>query len=195
MAPPIVSTPLWIDASLTIAGSVLMLLQLLRLWSHYFPNRKLEKLFSVLASFYIVNRYGIFAVMTTTRFEIVIEGSEDEQEWKEYLFRYKPSEITRRPRRISPFQPRLDWQVWFLPFTSFHSERWFQHFIYHLLKGTPDVLILLRSNPFPKKPPKYIRVLMYIYEFSSRDEKKSNGWWWRRIYVEQYSPTLTLKDK
>jgi len=152
--PPLVLSSLWLEGGLSLAGGILAILQILRLGSYYLPNRFLERLFSSLSPFYLVNRYGIFAVMTTTRFEIVIEGSEDGHSWEEYLFYYKPSEITRRPRRISPYQPRLDWQVWFLPFASYYSERWFQSFLYHLLKGTPDVLKLLRHNPFPQDPPK-----------------------------------------
>ena len=78
--------------------------------------------------------------MTTKRYEIIVEGSLDGIEWREYLCRYKPSEITRRPRRISPYQPRLDWQMWFLPFDYFESEAWLHQFLSHLLKGTSAVI-------------------------------------------------------
>jgi len=43
---------------------------------------------------FIVNSYGLFAVMTVTRPEIVIEGSADGQEWREYVFRYKPGPLS-----------------------------------------------------------------------------------------------------
>ena len=62
---------------------------------------------------HIVSAYGLFAVMTTQRNEIVIEGSADGNEWREYEFRYKPGDVTRRPRWNIPHQPRLDWQMWF----------------------------------------------------------------------------------
>lgn len=191
--PALYPTAIWLEVILSCIGGVLLFLQGIRLANHFMPTLFYERIFRAIAPFYLANRYGIFAVMTTTRYEIVIEGSDNNLDWKEYLFRYKSSEITRRPRRISPFQPRLDWQVWFLPFTEFHSEQWFQSFIYHLLLGTPEVLKLLRYNPFSNKPPKYIRVLLYVYEFSSFEEKKSRGWWWRRTLVENYSPTLSLK--
>ncbi len=131
--------------------------------------------------------------MTTERYEIIVQGSDDGYAWEEYLCRYKPSEITRRPRRISPYQPRLDWQMWFLPFDDFESRGWFHEFLYHLLKGTPEVLQLIRYNPFPEKPPKYIRAVMYDYRFSSRQEKKELGVWWQRTFVGQYSPIMMLK--
>src|SRR5439155_11402649 len=60
-----------------------------------------------------VNGYGLFAVMTTTRPEIVIEGSDDGQTWLEYEFPYKVGDVRRRPPWVAPHQPRLDWQMWF----------------------------------------------------------------------------------
>jgi hypothetical protein len=185
--------PLVADIIIGLLGTGLLLLQMLRLWHVYRPSRKLATILNALGPFHLANRYGIFAVMTTKRFEIVVEGSDDGSNWKEYLFRYKPSELTRRPRRISPYQPRIDWQAWFLPFTTFQEERWFQNFLYHLLKGTPDVLTLLRENPFSDHPPKYVRALAYEYEFSNFKEKKEQGWWWRRQLVGAYSPTVALK--
>lgn len=185
--------PLWLEATLSVIGIFFISMQLIRLSHHFFPNTLFRKWLYWFSHFHLVNPYGIFAVMTTKRYEIVVEGSENGNDWKEYSFPYKPSSITRRPRRISPYQPRLDWQVWFLPFTNFYAERWFQHFLFHLLKGTPDVLKLLDGNPFSDAPPKFIRVLLYDYEFSSFKEKKEEGRWWTRRYMGIYSPTISLK--
>lgn len=164
----------------------------MRLSDHFFPNRLFRKVCSCVAPWHIANRYGIFAVMTTTRYEVVVEASNDSKEWKEYSFRHKPSELSRRPRRISPYQPRLDWQAWFLPFQRFDEQEWFHSFLAHLLKGTPEVLALIRHNPFPDSPPKVIRVMMYVYEFTSFKEKRETGNWWKRRFVGQFSPELKL---
>ena len=59
------------------------------------------------------NGYGLFALMTQTRPEIIVEGSNDGQDWRAYEFKYKPGDLKRRPRFVAPFQPRLDWQMWF----------------------------------------------------------------------------------
>jgi hypothetical protein len=179
---------------ISILSTTLFILQIIRFWHHFSPTPFFGKILNQLAPFHLANRYGIFAVMTTERYEVVIEGSEDNQTWKEYTFQYKPSEITRRPHRISPYQPRIDWQAWFLPFTDFYTEKWFQNFLYHLLKGTPEVIQLLRDNPFPDNPPKYIRTLFYEYEFSTFEELKKKGWWWRRQLIGHYSPVMTLKN-
>jgi hypothetical protein len=61
----------------------------------------------------IVNSYGLFAVMTTTREEIIVEGSNDGVNWKAYEFPFKPGNVYRPPPIAVPYQPRLDWQMWF----------------------------------------------------------------------------------
>lgn len=193
--PPIVySTYGIMDYFLSFIGLGFLILQSVRLWHHFQPyHHVMSKWLDWFSTLHLVNRYGLFAIMTKKRYEIVIEGSEDGIEWKEYLCWYKPSEITRRPRRISPFQPRLDWQMWFLPFDDFESSTWFHQFLYHILKGNPEVLKLLRYNPFPNQPPKYIRALMYDYQFSTKQQKKEHGWWWQRELMGQFSGVLKLR--
>lgn len=197
--PAFFSVPSFEPASLpvnlliSIASLFLIILQTLKLIHHFVPSASLEILERYLYRYFIANRYGIFAVMTTTRYEIVIEGSEDGVVWKEYTFRYKPSEIHRRPRRISPYQPRIDWQAWFLPFSSFSREPWFQSFLICLLQNNARVLRLLRDNPFPDKPPLYIRALAYDYTFSDAATKRATGAWWQRRLVQSYTPILSLK--
>jgi lipase maturation factor 1 len=182
-----------LDYLLTLLGSLFVIMQGVRLWHHFVPNAFFQWWLSYFTPFHLFNPYGIFAVMTTKRYEIIIEGSENQLEWKEYLFCYKPSEIQRRPRRISPYQPRLDWQMWFLPFNTFEQQKWFHSFIYHLLKGTPAVLKLIRHNPFPHSPPLYLRALIYDYRFSTPKERKLENVWWKRNYRGPFSPTLSLK--
>lgn len=192
--PEATQAPLLLNGIVSLAGIGFISLQAITLWNHLFPRIDLfSKILNWIQPFHLANRYGIFAVMTTTRYEVVIEGSEDGVEWKEYSFYYKPSELNRRPRRISPYQPRIDWQAWFLPFSDYSSEPWFQNFLQHLLKGTKPVINLLRKNPFHDKPPHYVRALLYEYEFSSYETRKKEGIWWVRKFVEPYSPTLALK--
>lgn len=191
----IAASPLWLHGFVTLAAVLLIVLQLLRLWNDFFYNQRISQFLIYFEPFHLANRYGIFAIMTTKRYEVVIEGSDDNEHWQEYLFCYKPSEVERRPRQIAPFQPRLDWSAWFLPFQYFEEERWFHNFLLCLLEGRKEVLKLLRHNPFPLQPPRYIRVQMYLYTFSDGKLKKETGQWWKREYVGQFSPTLALKPK
>ena len=68
---------------------------------------------SLIEPFEIVNSYGLFAVMTVTRPEIILEGSDDQTTWTEYSFRFKPGNPHRGLPLVAPYQPRLDWQMWF----------------------------------------------------------------------------------
>ena len=140
----------------------------------------------------MVSSYGLFAVMTTQRQEIVIEGSSDGVEWREYAFRYKPGDVSRGPPWNIPHQPRLDWQMWFAALDDPRRLGWFSRFLEKLLKNEPAVTALLASNPFPDKPPQYIRAQFYDYTFTSREEK-SRGLWWQRRSVGLYFPAVRLK--
>lgn len=182
---------LW-QQGMAILGGVFLALQLMSLWHTFFPRTLFNTIIYFLRPFHVADPHGIFAVMTTKRYEIILEGSNDGEDWKEYGFYSKPGKLSWRPRRISPFQPRLDWQAWFLPFGIFHEEVWFQKFLLKLLEGSPLVIKLLKTNPFPEAPPSYIRAVVYDYEYTTFEEKAKTGNWWKRHYVGLYSPTLSL---
>lgn len=146
-----------------------------------------------LESFRSINGYGLFRVMTTTRREIVVEGSDDGTTWRAYEFRYKPGDPLHRPGFIEPHQPRLDWQMWFASLSPYEVTFWFQEFLTRLLQGSPAVLGLLRTNPFPNHPPKYVRAVLYDYHFTTTAERRATGAWWTRTYVGPYSPVLSLQ--
>jgi predicted DCC family thiol-disulfide oxidoreductase YuxK len=140
----------------------------------------------------MVNTYGLFAVMTTTLPEIIIEGSDDGVKWREYAFKYKPGDVMRRPQWNFPHQPRLDWQMWFAALGSASENPWMTLFLQRLLENSPQVLALLENNPFPQKPPIYVRALVYDYRYSSPEEKKATGAWWVRQPEGIYYPAITL---
>jgi amino acid transporter len=137
----------------------------------------------------IVNSYGLFAVMTTTRPEIIVEGSNDGVTWLAYEFPYKPGDVNRHPPIVAPLQPRLDWQMWFAALGSYQNNRWFVSFMLRLLQGEPGVLRLLSYNPFPKGPPKYVRARVYLYTFTHFGE----GAWWAREESGTYLPPVSLR--
>lgn len=147
-----------------------------------------------LDAFGLVHPYGLFAVMTTTRPEIIVEGSRDGVEWLPYEFKWKPGDVRRRPRFVAPHQPRLDWQMWFAALESSASCPWFADFAARLLEGSPEVLGLLARNPFPEAPPKYVRALVYEYRFSGFAERRRTGAWWSRELVARYLPPVSLPE-
>lgn len=135
----------------------------------------------------IINGYGPFAVMTAERREIVIEGSNDGIDWREYPFRYKPGDPARPLAWVIPHQPRLDWQMWFAALPGGSHARWFTLFLQHLHDRTPAVISLLESNPFPDGGPRLLRAELFRYSFTDVDERRADGRIWRRERLVPYS--------
>ena len=155
------------------------------------PVRSLSRL---LAPFQVVNSYGLFAVMTTSRPEIVIEGSDDQTNWKEYSFRFKPGELHRPLPWVAPHQPRLDWQMWFAALGSFGDNEWVGGLMYRLLVGEPTVLGLLDPAPFPK-PPHYMRAQLYDYRFTTPAQREKTGAVWTRELRETWFGPVSLTGR
>jgi hypothetical protein len=138
----------------------------------------------------VVNSYGLFAIMTTTRPEIIVEGSNDGQTWQAYEFRYKPGDVRRAPPVVAPHQPRLDWQMWFAALGTAQQNRWFVNFVEKLLRGEPAVLGLLARDPFGGSPPKYVRARLFQYHFTRWGE----AGWWRREESGMYLGAVSLRE-
>jgi predicted DCC family thiol-disulfide oxidoreductase YuxK len=147
-----------------------------------------------LAPFRTIGNYGLFAVMTTRRDEIIVEGSNDGAHWLPYEFKYKPGDLTHPPAFVAPGQPRLDWQMWFAALGNYQETPWFGSFCERLLQGSPPVLALLKKNPFPGHSPRYIRAEFYDYQFTNAAERRATGAWWRRQLIGEYLPPVSLRQ-
>jgi hypothetical protein len=179
----------WLWATIP-AGMLLIAVGALQLLSMVGIVGEAPELFPSLA---IVNRYGLFAVMTTSRPEIVIEGSDDGIEWKAYEFQYKAGDVAEPLRWVAPYQPRLDWQMWFAALTRRENAPWFSRLIERLLEGSPDVLNLLGNNPFPGKPPRAIRASLYDYQFTDASTRHATKAVWTRRLLGEYFPPARLR--
>jgi hypothetical protein len=141
------------------------------------------------------NRYGLFAVMTQERPEIVLEGSVDGVSWVSYEFKYKPVLLDARPRLNAPHQPRLDWQLWFAALRPYRRGGWFDGLCIRLLQGSPDVLWLLAHDPFSGRKPKQIRATLYRYQFTSLAERRATGNYYKRSDPEPYMEPVELPSR
>ena len=146
-----------------------------------------------LGPFRLSSSYGLFAVMTTERPEIVVEGSMDGENWQAYEFAWKPGDPGRAPGFVAPHMPRLDWQMWFAALRSYQGAPWFEQLLTRLLQGSPEVAGLIESSPFPR--PRYVRALLYDYRFTGWKERAESGNWWRRSLLRAYSPVLFLRQQ
>jgi hypothetical protein len=149
--------------------------------------------FAVTGPFHLVNSYGLFAVMTTTRPEIVVQGSADGETWRDYPFPWKPGDPARRPAFVAPHQPRLDWQMWFAALGDCQGSPWLPGLFRRLLEGSPPVLGLLAGDPFPEGPPRYVRALVHDYRFTGPAERAQSGRWWKRGEPRLFCPAVSLE--
>jgi hypothetical protein len=143
----------------------------------------------------LVNTYGAFGSVSRERFETVIQGTNDprpgpESEWQDYELPCKPGDVMRRPCLITPYHYRLDWQMWFVQFGGYESQPWLVHLVAKLLAGDRLTLSLFAKNPFPDRPPRFIRVARYRYRFTRAGEPG----WWHREYVSNVLPPLSRGD-
>lgn len=154
----------------------------------------LQQLLRSTATLGLVNNYGPFAVMTTVRDEIIVQGSNDGVYWHDYAFRFKPGNPDGALRWNIPHQPRLDWQMWFAALQTARQVSWFDDFLNRLLKGSPQVLALLKDNPFPDAPPRFVRAMRYRYVFSSLPQRHTSGTIWQRSDGRVYRSAKSLKS-
>ncbi len=135
-------------------------------------TRALDSHLRWMAPFELVNGYGLFAVMTTTRPEIVLQGSNDQAQWLDYNFPYKPGELHRALPWIAPYQPRLDWQMWFAALGDINENTWVGNLMYRIMTGDTTATKLLEPSPFPR-PPRYMRALLYDYRFTTPEDSEA----------------------
>ena len=178
-------------------GSLIVLICASQIWLYHAHKplfSPLNSLLRITSTFSLVNNYGPFAVMTTKRHEIIVQGSKDGQNWLDYEFKYKPGLLTREPGWVIPHQPRLDWQMWFAALSPPRQGSWFDSLLNKLLHGSSQVLSLLDTNPFSDKAPLYVRAILYRYTFSSFVQRENTGQIWQRQYQGVYWPARTLKE-
>jgi hypothetical protein len=178
---------------LSLTGIVLI-------WIFYATTAQLIWMFSALPlptapvaaldPFRIANRYGLFGIMTRGRYEIEFQGSEDGKNWVAYPFRCKPQDLSKAPGIYAPYQPRFDWNLWFASLGSWRDYPIVPRTEALLLSNDKDVLSLFDGNPFPNKPPREIRTVLWQYWFTTMSERRATGLWWRRQFVGLYAPTL-----
>lgn len=181
-APHSLSSPGWFEA-LVIALTMLIAVLSYRPVRNLVSRRQLMN-----ASFdqlHLVNTYGAFGGITRVRREVVVEGTEDtlvtdSTQWREYEFKGKPGDVRRRPPQVAPYHLRLDWLMWFVGISPAYGQEWFASFVVKLLENDPQTSKLLRRNPFPDAPPVFVRARLFVYRFTSREERRRTGAWWER---------------
>ncbi|MFC0517771.1 lipase maturation factor family protein [Mucilaginibacter angelicae] len=145
----------------------------------------------------LVNTYGAFGSVGQERFNVVFEGTADENpddnaNWKPYIYQGLPVLPNQRPPQIAPYQLRLDWQMWFASMSSADQYPWTYNLAWKLLHNDPGAVSLFAGNPFPNKPPRYIRAVRYKYTFANPGNPQ--GFFWNRQKTDLWLPVMSAND-
>src|SRR5260221_2277862 len=151
------------------------------------PTQRMNSSFDPL---YLVNTYGAFGSIGRERYEIVLEGTADDDpdsaRWTPYEFRCKPGDVARRPCVVAPYQYRIDWQMWFAAMSDYQHHPWIVHLVDKLLSADQATTSLLPSNPFSVSPPKWVQADLYRYRFTHVGDGSAH--WWTRQRMGSYLP-------
>jgi Lipase maturation factor len=180
--PAHLAAPAWHTAlvlALTAAVAVLSWWPVRNLLS---PGQKMNASFSPL---HLVNSYGAFGSITRTRWEVVLQGTDDphpgpDTQWRDYEFKGKPGDPHRRPPQVAPYHLRLDWLMWFVAINPRYGDPWLGRLLARLLEGDRATIRLLRSTPFPDAPPLFVRARVFRYRYTTPAERRATGAWWSR---------------
>jgi hypothetical protein len=145
--------------------------------------------------FDLVNTYGAFGSVSRERYEVVIEGTsaaelDENTVFVPYELPCQPGRVERSPCWITPYHYRLDWQLWFVPLAPEQQQRWFLSLVAHLLRGDPGVRSLFAVDPFPTRPPRFVRAVFYRYRFAPLGSRET----WQREAAGQYLAPTSLHD-
>jgi hypothetical protein len=182
------AAPVWFEVLVLACTALVLVLS-------YWPARNLLSRRQLMNySFnrlHLVNTYGAFGSISRIRYEVVVEGTDEavptgSTRWREYGFRGKPGALGRRPRQYAPYHLRLDWLMWFAALSPGYARPWLRPFAERLLAGDRDTLRLLRHNPFPDRPPRWVRAVAYRYRFTTPAERRATGDWWHRSDPRPY---------
>jgi hypothetical protein len=177
---------LWVARALALVILALSVQPVINLVS---PDQVMNTSFDPLD---LVNTYGAFGSVGKERLQLVIEGTAAEapdasSDWREYPWKAQPSDPMRAPPFVAPWQWRIDWEAWFAAMSEPREHRWLVDLASRLLTNDPLGLSLMGGNPFPDRPPRWIRIELYRYRFAPPGDR-SGAWWTRQPLGEWLVP-------
>ena len=197
--PETVATPLYLEAAAVLVAVVVIAMSIRPIENMLSESQTMNTAFDPL---HLVNTYGAFGSVTRDRYEVVIEGTSDDEitaetEWRPYRFEGKPTGLERRPPQIAPYHLRLDWQLWFAAMApSPRCHPWFTRFLAKLLEEDESTRSLLAEDPFAggEASPTHVRAVRYRYRYTTPEERAETGRWWERERVGTYVEATTLEE-
>eukprot|EP01084_Bolivina_argentea_P160644 279711_1 len=149
-----------------------------------YQTNKLEQMYGKFHKYRLMNYYAKFGSMHEGRYEFVLEGSNNNRTWRKYEFLFKPSTSRQIPAIVPLHVPRLDWRTWFLPlywkryrtysYSSYEPPNWWYKLEEKLKINQPEILKVIKYNPFPIAGPKYIRTYVHKFDFTEWEQRYDN---------------------
>jgi hypothetical protein len=194
--PALATAPPWFEV-LVIVFSVFTVI--LTYWPVANMISRRQRMNMSFNAYHLINTYGAFGTVGRTRREVVIEGTDEpkltnQTVWKEYEFKGKPGSVRRMPPQWAPYHLRLDWLMWFAAISPHYAYPWFRPLMVRLLQNDPATLRLLRRNPFPDSPPRYVRAQLYRYRFTTAAELRRDHAWWHRTLEGNYLRPIAQRE-
>ena len=145
-------------------------------------------------NFHIVNSFKAFRVTkkSNKRMELIIQDSYDGQDWLNYEFLYKLSDIKQKTTFQLFHQPRLDWQMYVAGLNNINQQPWLINMLGRLFSNSKSVNKLLKYNPFEASPPNYLRIRADHYTFESKNSP--NEWSIIEKDSEEYLSSVHRND-
>jgi len=181
-------TTAWVIAGLVALLSIQPAMNILS------PGQQMNASFDPLD---LVNTYGAFGTVGQERTNVIFEGTSDDTtggkaRWQPYIYKGLPVLLDRRPPQVAPYQLRLDWQMWFAAMATSEQYPWTYNLVWKLLHNEPGAVSLFASNPFPGKPPRYIRAVLYRYKFAKPGNIR--GLFWERERIGDWIPVVSADN-
>jgi predicted DCC family thiol-disulfide oxidoreductase YuxK len=188
--------PLWRRSVVGVACVFVLSLSLTQLpWVQPHMPSVVQRWIATWRPWHVASNYGLFATMTTTRPELIIESSEDGVTWMPYAFVAKPGPLGQPSPFAQPGMPRLDWQLWFdalsyerlwqagvlrpeTAWDQFTNRQVLPSLLQSLAVASPSVLDLLEASPTGDAPPTWLRWSLWRYEFATEGAD-----WWTRTHL------------
>ncbi|UQX10836.1 lipase maturation factor family protein [Candidatus Mycobacterium methanotrophicum] len=192
--PALASVPPWFAGLVIVFAALTVVLTYWPVANMISRRQRMNMSFN---RYHLINTYGAFGTVGRTRREVVLEGTDepkltDQTVWKEYEFKGKPGSVRRMPPQWAPYHLRLDWLMWFAAISPQYAYPWLRLLMVRLLQNDPATLRLLRHNPFPGCPPRYVRARLYRYRFTTAAELRRDRAWWHRTLEGGYLQPISL---
>lgn len=140
-----------------------------------------------LRPFHLAANYWVFCQISPVRMQLVIQGSDDGERWRDYQPHGLAGAVDHAPVRVAPGNDHLGFLMWLSAYggPEFASP-WLPRLLQGLLRGNRDVRALFAGDPFPGEPPRHVRAARFVYTFAPAAER-ANGVFWQRQPVDVHA--------